>query len=107
MRTNQKHSRINRNRINRITIKSLVKPNKLSHKSHIWICYLSSFSDKIQTVIKGCFVCENHVSEAHGGASGNTLDTVDKNSSALFFGGVEKINHVIKAALDIFSSVVF
>jgi len=107
MRTHQKDSWINWNRIDWITIESLVKPNELSHEGHIWISNLSSFTNEVQSIVKSCFICENHICQAHSSTSRNTLDTMNKNSTSFFLGCIEKVNNIIETTFDILSSMIF
>lgn len=107
MRTHQKDSWINWNRIDWITIESLVKPNELSHESHIWISDLSPFTNEIQTIVKSCFVGKNHICQAHSGTSRYTLDTMNEYSTSFFLGCIEKVNNIIETTFDILSGVIF
>lgn len=107
MGTHQKDSWINWNWINGISVEPLVKPNKLCHEGHIWISNLSSFTNKVQTIVKSCFICEHHICQAHSGTSRNTLNTMNKYSTSFFLCSIEEINNTIETTFDVLTGMIF
>lgn len=84
-----------------------MEPNQLGHETHIRIGDLPSGSDVIESLFNRDFLSEDHIAEAHGRGSGNTLHTVNVNSTSFLLGLLHELYDFIETALDVLSHVVF
>lgn len=107
MGTHQEYSGVYRQGIKLVAIESLVEPDKLGHESHVWISNLSPFSYELEAIFKSVLHGVYHVTKAHCGRPGNSLDTVNINSSILFLCLLHKFDNFVETALNVFSHMVF
>lgn len=80
--------------------------DKLCNESHIWVRDSTSLTNEFEALIQSHLLSIDHVAEAHGCWSWDSLDAVNINTTSFLFCAFHELYHFIEGALDVLTDMI-